>query len=306
MGRPPKKTEKELRKHVMRKERDQRRRAAGLDRSGRLKPGTSVLLDHLPKNSTFYKSEVFGKVPFALLGVVPPAARRLLNRLRQIEMKIRAMYLKGEIELTREVIGTNHRYGANVGVNAGNSKVSGGYYGDRNKGISGSIHMASMVKGDPKLRNEIIKCIRGIIIPTLGEEAWFKKQMELCERLNEESGEPRTVPGLPFSALWLTMNPKEDNVHCDENVCGCTILFTTQSFKGSELVAIQDPHTSAQTRTDPVRQLGEPRALQPQGGCCRVSNLMDAVPGLPCVLQEVHLCVSERVRGIRFHGAVNR
>jgi hypothetical protein len=62
--------------------------------------------------------------------------------------------------------------------------------------------------------------------------------MELCERLNEESGEPRTVPGLPFSALWLTMNPKEDNVHCDENVCGCTILFTTQSFKGSELVVM--------------------------------------------------------------------
>jgi hypothetical protein len=125
-----------------------------------------------------------------------------------------------------------HKYGANFGVNLGLSVAPGGSHG---KGRSGSIQFAKIVKSRPDLRRRIYLALSAALNKTFGSKLWYRRMMKLATRLNEDSGEQRTIPGLPATGIWYARHCRKEAVHCDENVVGATFLFTTQSFEGGLL-----------------------------------------------------------------------
>jgi hypothetical protein len=195
--------------------------AAGMNRYGYIKQSTRVCHDGLLP-SAFYNHPFFHGIPYASLkGTVRPV---LLDQLRSIEREVRDMHRSQK-----------HRYGANEGVNVGISILTGGHFSDANKGISGSLHSADVVKGRPALRKRIVDLFTEILEESYGDQAWYKRLLCLTTKLNEETGESRTIPGLPLSGLWLTEKPNEERVHCDTNVVGATFLLTTSDVDGSTL-----------------------------------------------------------------------
>jgi hypothetical protein len=200
--------------------------AAGMNSYGYIKPSTRVCHDgHL--SSAFYNHPFFHGIPYASLkGTVRPL---LLEQLRSIEREVRDIHHSQK-----------HRYGANEGVNVGISVVTGGHFGDGGKGISGSLHTADVVKGRPDLRKRIADLFTEILEELYGGQAWYKRLLCLTTKLNEETGESRTIPGLPLTGLWLTEKPNEERVHIDTNVVGATFLLTTGVVEGSTL-CLSDP-----------------------------------------------------------------
>jgi hypothetical protein len=123
-----------------------------------------------------------------------------------------------------------------VGVNLGLSVAPGGIYGKAHLNTSGSIHSAKFMKNKPELRKRLYALIRDMLQEAYGNTGWFKRLLFLCNRLNEETKEERTIEGTPISVIWLTCLPKHEKVHCDKNVVGATFLFTTKDIAGGKLV----------------------------------------------------------------------
>jgi hypothetical protein len=195
--------------------------AAGMNRYGYIKQSTRVCHDGLLP-SAFHNHPFFHGIPhLSLKGTVQPV---LLEQLRSIEREMRDMH---RIQ--------KYRYGANEGVNVGISVLTGGHFSDANKGILGSLHSADVVKDRPDLRKRIVDLFTEILEEFYGDQAWYKRLLCLTTQLNEETGECRTIPGLPLSGLWLTEKPNKERVHCDTNVVGATFLVTTSDVKGPTL-----------------------------------------------------------------------
>jgi hypothetical protein len=161
--------------------------AAGMNRYGYIKQSTRVCHDGLLP-SAFYNHPFFHGIPYASLkGTVRHV---LLDQLRSIECEVRDMHRSQK-----------HRYGANEGVNVGISFLTGGHFSDANNGISGSLHAADVVKGRPELRKRIAELFTEILEELYGDQAWYKRLLCLTTKLNEETGESRTIPGLPLTGL---------------------------------------------------------------------------------------------------------
>ena len=200
----------------------------GLTARGFVRKHTPVIFRDLPQNIIFEKHAFFHKIPHVAFRA--SVEHTLLDELRAIEKDVR------EISKTSSVDPTLHRYGANKGYNLGLSVAPGFPHGDKEKGISGSVQWAEIVKSRPQLRNALISCLTQILHKAYGDQAWFQRLLHLTTKLNTDTGETRTIPSLPISGIWLTQNPKEEGVHCDKNVVGATFLLTTSSAEGAQLV----------------------------------------------------------------------
>ena len=51
-----------------------------------------------------------------------------------------------------------------------------------------------------------------------------------------ESGDERTISGLPLTGLWFNIVPKQEAIHCDRNVVGATFVLSTYEGDGASLV----------------------------------------------------------------------
>ena len=195
----------------------------GLTREGYVKRYTPVLFPCLPMGVAFSIHPFFDGIPHVILR----ENHNHLDELRKIEEEI-ANLIKEETGVLE-----SHKYGANIGVNLGLSVVDGGSHADKSKGVSGSIHFANFVKSRPDLRRRLYCLFQTILSESFGQEAWYKRLLHLTTKLNFDSGEIRTIPGLPISAFWLTQQPRDEAVHCDRNVVGSTFLLTTKSVQGA-------------------------------------------------------------------------
>ena len=84
------------------------------------------------------------------------------------------------------------QYGANRGVNFGYTIRTG----------DASVQVGRSVSGRPQLRERIWRFWARTLRDMFGDRSWFKT---LMTRVGNLPG--RTIPGLPVSALWLTVCP---------------------------------------------------------------------------------------------------
>ena len=245
---------------VSRQELHQKWARIGLDSRGFVKRCTKVLLPELPSPIAFMEHPFFDSVPFLTVRSVPP---ELVSEMADIE----ACFLANSTKKDQ----TEHKYGANGGMNLGLSVVSGGGHSDKKKHISGSIHCSGVVKGKPELRKRLCRALNNIFQSAFGDCIWYRRMCHLTERLNSDSNEERTIPGIPASGAWISTSPRVEEIHCDENTVAIGFLFTTKASEGGEinfctpsgkfmkgrvkpgLVAagnwIQHPHCNSETKT---------------------------------------------------------
>jgi hypothetical protein len=127
-----------------------------------------------------------------------------------------------------------HRDGGNAGFSVGLTAVNGGVYGNRKKGVKGSIHLNPHLKQQPELQKAVLSVVEDILRSTYGKRPWF---VELVRRLNGgDIPESSFLLGLPVSHIWLTNSPKLCNVHCDTTSLGAAFVFTAETVAGAELV----------------------------------------------------------------------
>ena len=105
--------------------------------------------------------------------------------------------------------------------------VSGGGHANKQKGISGSIHDGRIARRHPELTKQIREVILEILEVAFGNKLWYRRQVHLCQKLNQQSGEERTIG--PASGFWLSTRPKHEAVHCDYNICGAIFVLSTYS-----------------------------------------------------------------------------
>ena len=189
------------------------RKANGLVAHGMVAPLTSVFLRIVTLATPLQDSAWFSQVPNHC---IRPFSLEKVKSLRCLEEKILALELGGA---------KDHKYGANGGFNLGISIVSGGRHAKHGK--SGSLHWAKALKAHPKLRKEMICLLRSILDEAYGDARWYINTKALCAKLNQDSREKRTLPGIPATGIWLSTEPKAEKVHCDENVAGPTFILST-------------------------------------------------------------------------------
>lgn len=223
----PKSKDNAAKREVLKKRREALR-DWGMDKDGYIKATTPV----------FFKTVNGIRLhahPLFKLACIPHMDKRVISadifaQLLDVERQLKPFL--GRMNKLAE-----HRYGANKGVNLGKSVVTGGTHA-RN-GYSGSIHRAKAAKSIPRdLHKQICDLISTILLDAYGDTAWFRRMERLCSRLNSESKEERCVQGSVFSAIWLNMIPKEEAIHCDENIVGP--IFTFSTYPGKSLVTMSE------------------------------------------------------------------
>ena len=122
---------------------------------------------------------------------------------------------------------------ANTGVQLGISVVPGGYY--RN-----SLHCGAFLKNKPDLRTKTWALLAEIVRSVFGDYPWYKRMVKLTEKLNNDSGEQRTIPGMPFSGIWFTQSTINYGIHRDVNTVGLSVLISTRCVSGGH-ICLQHP-----------------------------------------------------------------
>ena len=235
----------EVNSNNTRKELAHLRSAWGLTKNGFVKQYTPVFLHSIPQivfEHRFENHAFFHAMPHTCVGQFPEG---LLVELKAFESVINTL-----LE-TRSSVLEGHKYGANVGVNLGNSVVSGGVHSCKDSGISGSIHLAKLLKRRDDLRKESIHLFSKLLHHAFGNKAWFQRMTLLCKRLNEDSNEERTIPGTPVSGIWFTKHPREEKIHCDGNVVGATFVLTTFEGNGATLCMSSPNQTLKKCKLSP-------------------------------------------------------
>lgn len=184
-------------------------------KTGFVKDTTTVFLSHVQASDNLVEHPFFHGIPHQC---VREFDIRLVSQLRSLEKQIAALVGPNSL--------AEHRYGANGGVNLGASVVSGGVHA-KVPGVSGSVQCARLLKDKPLLRTQLETLICHITNQAFGKCAWFRRIVHLCMRLNQQSGEKRTIPGTPFSGVWLNLHTKKEYVHCDRNIVGLIMVLST-------------------------------------------------------------------------------
>jgi hypothetical protein len=101
------------------------------------------------------------------------------------------------------------------------------------KGFSGSMHFSSNIDAD--LQERMFWVISSLLEDAFGNQACYKRLVHLCNQVNAQSGEQRTIPNTPSSCIWFSILPKQEEFHVDKNMVGPIFLLTTflKSIPGS-------------------------------------------------------------------------
>ena len=215
-----------------RQSREQRRRAHGLQIStGFVKRHTKVLRSDGPVSRDDF---IFHGIPQC---VPRNFSSSLFDRLRDLENNV----FPSAVLASHWFAESTHKYGANGGINLGNRIVTGGRHASKSTGVSGSIHPCPMARNSPAEYASMISLLRGILEDCYGSCLWYKRLCRLCEHLNDESTEPRTLPGLPVSGVWYSTKTRKEKIHVDRNICGAIFTFSTYAVRGKAKLAILAP-----------------------------------------------------------------
>ena len=195
---------------------------------GFVKTSTEVLFHDTRYLQKFDSHPFFHSIPYAI--VRKTNGEKLFDKLRCLENEI--------LELLKTSTNnyTAHKYGANEGLNCGLSCVGGGTLSNKEAGISGTVQWSGFIKGKPELRKRLCGLFQRILNDCFGNCLWYKRLLHLTTKINTESGNDRTLPGLPLSGMWFNIVPKQEAVHCDRNVVGATFVLSTYRDDGAALV----------------------------------------------------------------------
>lgn len=121
-----------------------------------------------------------------------------------------------------------HRDGGNEGINLGFKVCSGGGHSCKKYGRSGTIQASNLLdkKGCLISRDDVWDLVKEVLEEMYGMCPWYQRAVKLAEKLNEEAGYHRCIPGTPVSGIWITTSAKEASVHIDKNVVGPSFVFS--------------------------------------------------------------------------------
>jgi hypothetical protein len=152
-----------------------------------------------------------------------------------------------------------HKFGANRGVNCGMTLSGGGSLSNKTSGVSRTVQWSRFIKNRPDLRRQLCQCFQTILFEAFCDLLWYKRLICLTTKINSDSGFDQTIPGLPLTGLWFNIQPKQEAVHCDCNVVGCTFGLGTYEGEGAVLVL----STTAKTYLNNI-QINPPTILAGQ------------------------------------------
>ena len=198
----------------------------GMSKTGRLNESTRVFFSCIPPGRGFCSHQIFPKTPNQTLRQI---SKEHWKKWKSIEREVGQSI---EQKALRRKTAQGH-LNVNLGVQLGMSVVSGG------RG-SNTIQWGAFMKNRPHLRKRMCGVLRDMMEDTFGGCWWYRRLLELVQKLNLQSREDRTLPGIPCTGIWYTTLTKNEGIHCDNNVVGATFLFSTQRVQGGT-VNLQQP-----------------------------------------------------------------
>lgn len=215
--------EKRQRRHY----RDKRKKyfgKFGLDRDGKLKKATPVFFSRIPSGAGFCDHAIFPRsIPFAVLSTAPWT---ILQELHDFLDSVQVIIDKEP--------GLRTHLNANKGVQLGLSVVGGGRH--RN-----SIQWGRFMKNRPNMRSTFIRIIQRLLHSVYGSTTWYRHMLQVTTKLNKDSGDFRTIPGVPFSGIWFTQVTDNLGTHRDGNSVGVSVVMSTKHVAGGHL-CLQKPN----------------------------------------------------------------
>ena len=197
-----------------RKRLHKKRKRYGVAVSGRLKKDTPVFLRKIKPGPEFCTHPIFPKVPnVSIRHVGKGPFKKLMDLL--------------EKEIEPLATGRPH-LDANTGIQLGMSVTQGGR--KRN-----TIQWGKFMKNKPNLRERLCKAAKEVLESAFGKCSWYRRLLDLTKRLERDSGEQRTLPGLPCTGIWYTLSTEENGIHCDSSSVGASFLLSTRKVQGGHI-----------------------------------------------------------------------
>jgi hypothetical protein len=185
-----------------------------LRRKGQLNKRTKVFLPRIASGPDFCVHPIFLRIPNVTLRPIQQNLFKILRRL-----------LRSEIE---PLVNVQSHLNANEGIQLGMSVVSGGK--KRN-----TIQWGMFMKTRPELRLRLCNVLGQILHTTFGKCRWYQRLVRVTNELARNTGEQRTLPGLPCSGIWYTLSTKNNGIHCDSNVVGSSFIMSMEKVNGGHL-----------------------------------------------------------------------
>lgn len=126
---------------------------------------------------------------------------------------------------------------AHKGVSLGKTVVSGGTYGNKAKGISGSIHWNKALMKKGSLQRKVFLMVKNVVREAFGKKKWFKDWMRFFRKQRPDLKQ-YLIPGLPCTSIWWSYDDRPFNLHHDWNSYGAAFLFCPEERAGGEIVIL--------------------------------------------------------------------
>ena len=217
--------------------REQQRKIHGVNWYGNLLPTT---------NKIPFQPGTFNHLPYQGLSFVPALDIRkmpcdLIRRVDLLDNNLQELLVRQRSQAGRK----RDRRDSNQGYSIALTVAPGGKYGDKESGISGSIHLnRNIIKPLKKnteekvycesLQKDVIETVADVIEYLYGNCPWYRAVVEKLADI------PRTrfLPGrnIPCSHIWYTSDPQVRHVHTDTNTLPPAFVFCPKTVKGGDLI----------------------------------------------------------------------
>ena len=152
------------------------------------------------------------------------------------------------------------RRDSNRGYSIALTVAPGGIYGDKDNGISGSIHLnRNIIKPSQnkysdsrvyceRLQMEVIDTIADVIEELYGNCSWYKATKAKLANIPKN----RFLPGrnVPCSHIWYTSEPEVRHVHTDTNTLPPAFVFCPKTVTGGDLIVAMPDGSIQRVRLD--------------------------------------------------------
>jgi len=220
---------------LSRKKLHKKRKRYGVALSGRLKRDTPVFFRKIKAGPEFRTHPIFPKVPNACIRLVPKGPFKKLRDLLEKEI---------------EPLATERPHlDANTGIQLGMSVTRGGRKGN-------TIQWGNFMKNKPELRRRLCQAVKEVLESTFGQCFWYRRLLDVTKKLAKDSGEQRTLPGLPCTGIWYTMSTRENGIHCDGGSVGASFLMSTRKVEGGHINLQLPGGNFAKRKIEPEECLG--------------------------------------------------
>jgi hypothetical protein len=122
-------------------------------------------------------------------------------------------------------------------VSLGKTVVSGGVYGNKEEGISGSIHWNSTLRMKAQLQKQVFTKVASVVKEAFGKQSWFKNWMRFFKKERPDL-KKYLIPGIPCTSIWWSYDDRPYNLHFDWNTYGAAFLFCAEERDGGNVVVL--------------------------------------------------------------------